>query len=187
MGFPRGDSNLQLGDLAWYEDKNEALKHAFITASGVPRMDGTSFERTSIITGLEKLGRLQQNPYAYYYSEFSRDAMEADVIFVIGSGLADLHLNKWIKEVRLAKPETPLVFVGYWSEDDEFDSSSDLQISLLHDLRVEHYQRHSGITVLNGWTVYEKNHAAVWRHGFQAFLHESHRLNDLLRLIGSTV
>lgn len=181
---PVTTSAVEIGDLAWFEDTSEALKHAFITASGVPRMDGSMIERTSIITGLEKLGRLQQNPYAYYYSEFSRDAMAADVIFVLGSGLADLHINKWIHEARLANPETPIIFVGYW-QDGEMQTGSDLEISLIHDLRVEVFGFSSDQKEWNNWTIFKKNNAAVWKSGFHSFLNQNDDLNDLLNQIKS--
>ncbi|WP_284083697.1 SIR2 family protein [Acinetobacter nosocomialis] len=183
MGFPPPFTpEIEIGDITWFEDTSEALRHAFITASGVPRMDGSTIERTSIITGLEKLGRLQQTPYAYYYSEFSRDAMAADVIFVIGSGLADLHINKWILEARLANPETPIVFVGYW-KDGEMGTGSDLEISLTHDLRIEVFGCPSDQQEWNDWTIFKKNNAAVWKRGFQSFLNQNDDFNDLLNQI----
>lgn len=189
FGFPAPYTKaIRMGELAWFEDTAEALRHAFITASGVPKMDGTVIERTSIITGLEKLGRLQQNPYAFYYSEFSRDAMAADVIFVMGSGLADLHLNKWIKEVRIAKPKTPIVFVGFWKDlEDDFSSPSELEISLLHDLRIEHFERTSDKIEWNEWTLFKKNNAAIWKKGFHAFLNQSVSLSELLDQIDGSV
>lgn len=187
MGFPHPSTSeieIEIGDIAWFENTSEALRNAFITAGSVSRMDGSTIERTSIITGLEKLGRLQQTLYAYYYSEFSRDAMAADVIFVIGSGLADLHINKWILEARLANPKTPIVFVGYW-QDGEIGTGSDLEISLIHDLRIEVCGRLSDKREWNNWTLFKKNNAAIWKSGFQSFLNQNDDLNDLLNQIKS--
>ncbi|MCY4149938.1 MAG: hypothetical protein OXF73_11455 [Gammaproteobacteria bacterium] len=39
-------------------------------------------------------------PQAHYYAKLAHYAMTADVIFVIGCGLADLHVNSRIAEVR---------------------------------------------------------------------------------------
>ena len=119
-----------------------------------------------------------------YYSEFSRDAMAADVIFVIGSGLADLHINKWILEARLANPKTPIVFVGY-RQDGEIGTGSDLEISLIHDLRIEVCARLSDKREWNNWTLFKKNNAAIWKSGFQSFLNQNDDLNDLLNQIKS--
>lgn len=180
MGFPTPyRSEIEIGDIAWFENTSEALQHAFISAGGVPRMDGSTIQRTSIITGLEKLGRLQQNPYAYYYSEFSRDAMAADVIFVIGSGLADLHINKWILEARLANPEIPIVFIGFW-KDGEIRDGSDFEVSLIHELRIEVCGYFKDQKDWNNWTIFKKNNAAVWKSGFQSFLDQSDDLTELL-------
>jgi hypothetical protein len=35
------------------------------------------------------------------------------VIFVIGSGLADLHLNNWLHEARSRRPRTPILFMVF--------------------------------------------------------------------------
>ena len=40
----------------------------------------------------------------------------ADVIYVIGSGLADLHLNTWLHEARTRSPRTPILFIDWWKE-----------------------------------------------------------------------
>lgn len=40
----------------------------------------------------------------------------ADLIFVIGSGLTDLHVNTWLHEAHSRTPQTPLLFVGYWTD-----------------------------------------------------------------------
>lgn len=40
--------------------------------------------------------------------------MAADVIYVIGYGLDDLHINTWLKEARWRNPKPPLLFIGRW-------------------------------------------------------------------------
>jgi hypothetical protein len=86
MGFPNpmvtgGD----IGELFWFDDRAEALKHVSFSGGAPQRMDGTSVLRTAVITGLEKLSRLQQRPLSHFYAAMARDAMRADVIFVITS------------------------------------------------------------------------------------------------------
>src|SRR5262249_36021514 len=142
MGFPQPIGPHQIGDIAWYHSRELALKRASYNGSNDPRMDGTQITRSAIITGLDKLGRRQRTPYAFYYSALGRDAMEADVIFVLGSGLADLHLNTWLGAVRRAKLKVPILYVGYWGSDAmTFYNSThfghdDRAISLMHDLRI---------------------------------------------------
>ena len=80
-------------------------------------MDGSSFMRTAVITGLEKLSRLQRRPLSHFYSAMARDMMLVDVIFVIGSGLGDLHLNTWLHEARSRNPIPPILFIDCWEDD----------------------------------------------------------------------
>lgn len=192
MGFPYSGGQHEIGDIAWYPAREDALKHAMSTSSGDARMDGTQITRSAIITGLDKLGRLQRTPYTFYYSALSRDAMEADVIFVLGSGLADLHLNTWLKAVRRAKPQVPILYVGYWDGDvDDLYSAihfdyQDREISLIHDLRIKLYDLPgSALKALSGWTVDANKTAAVWADGFQSFLNEPQALRDAMQAIGA--
>ncbi|WP_028211977.1 SIR2 family protein [Paraburkholderia mimosarum] len=192
MGFPHPDAQHEIGDIAWYPVREDALKYATFTGSGDARMDGTQISRSAIITGLDKLGRLQRTPYTFYYSALSRDAMEADVIFVLGSGLADLHLNTWLKAVRRAKPNVPILYVGYWNGDtDDLYSTihfdyRDREISLIHDLRIKlNDLPGSALKALSGWTVDATKTAAVWTDGFQSFLNEPQALRDAMQAIGA--
>ena len=176
MGFPRPGEH-QIGDIAWFEDKTLARTRSSFNGSGVDRMDGTHIERGAIITGLDKLGRLQQSPYAFYYSGFSRDAMEADLILVLGSGLADLHLNTFLKLARRARPNTPVLYVGHWGEQpDNFYNSihfelEDRNIALMHELGIDLVSLPSAqFRALDGWTVDARRKAAVWADGFQSCL-----------------
>ncbi len=191
MGFPLPGRDADIGDIAWYASRNEAKKHATFSGSGLSRMDGTGIVRSAIITGLDKLGRLQQSPYAFYYAALSRDAMEADVIFILGSGLADLHLNTWIKEIRRCRPMLPLMYVGYWPDSNAFHSSikfdyEDREISLFHDLRVDLINvRESEFNAVAGWTVDAHRTAAVWSGGFQNFLAQPATLQRAMKEIGA--
>lgn len=192
MGFPHEEGD-EIGDIVWYTDRDEALKHASFSGSGVNRMDGTGLARSAIITGLDKLGRLQQSPYASYYSGLSRDAMEADVIFILGSGLADLHLNTWLEAVRRAKSRLPLVFVSYWGGSTEefystihFEQDNERDIALFHDLRIDLLNvPESQLKALDGWTIDANRSAAVWADGFQSFLANPSALQQAMRAIGA--
>lgn len=129
----------EIGDLFWFDDRDDARTHAMFTGGDVRRPDGTGFLRTSVITGLDKLSRLQQRPLSHFYSALARDAMLCDVIFVIGSGLADLHLNTWLHEARSRTPRTPILFIDLWR--DGFDRQLlrlDAKLSrLFHSLKIE--------------------------------------------------
>src|ERR1019366_5043629 len=93
FGHPlAGDTDL--GALHWFDDRATALRNSSYNGSGNRRMDGSQIIRTAVITGLDKLSRLQQQPLSHYYASMARDALAADIIYVIGSGLGDLHLNK---------------------------------------------------------------------------------------------
>ncbi len=194
MGFPRPGDHHGIGDIAWYESRDEALKHAIFNGGSRDdaKMDGTQAVRSAIITGLRKLDQLQRIPHAFYYSALGRDAMEADVIFVLGSGLADLHLNTWLKAVRRARPDVPILYVGHWSGGmDGFYNAihsdyGDREISLIHDLRIDLQHVPAGeLKALNGWTIDATKTAAVWSDGFQAFLHEPDALRDAMQAIGA--
>ena len=126
MGFappPHGD----IGELLWFDDRADSSKCSSFSGSPLrPRMDGTSILRSPIVTGLEKLSRLQQRPLSHFYSAMARDAMRADVIYVIGSGLADLHLNTWLGEARARTPKPPLLVVDLWPHGFEDDTYFEL-------------------------------------------------------------
>ena len=117
LGFPHPPSrDADLGALYWFDNRAAALPHSSITGSGERRMDGSTVMRTAVITGLDKLSRMQQQPFSHYYASMARDALTADIIYVIGSGLADLHINTWLEDARRVKPRPPLIFVDYWAQ-----------------------------------------------------------------------
>lgn len=176
MGFPLPLDH-HIGDLAWYDDRAEALQHAKHRGSGRPRMDGTQLEPCAIVTGLDKLGRLQQSPFASYYAGCSRDAMEADLIIMLGSGLADRHLNTFLTLARRARPDVPILYVGFWgSAPDDFYSAThsefyDRDIALFHELAIDVANlRESAVRAVDGWTRAATGKAAVWADGFLSCL-----------------
>lgn len=188
MGFPLPVAPHEIGDIAWYSSKAEAAKHATHNGSGVSRMDGTMLTRSAIVTGLDKLGRLQQSPYATYYSGLNRDVLEADVIFVLGSGLADLHLNSCLQQARRVRPNVPILFVGYWGGGhDAFYSAikhdyEDREISMIQDLRIDLYNvTQQQFRAMDGWTVDARGTGAVWADGFQNFLNDPAALQHVMQ------
>lgn len=182
MGYPNPSGTSGIGELFWFDDRAEARKYASFSGSSPQRMDGTSVLRTPVVTGLEKLSRVQQQPFSHFYSMMARDAMRADVIFVIGSGLADLHLNTWLAEARSRSPKPPLLFVDFWKNGYENDTYFDVDrktTELFHRLQVHITERNRG-TRVGDWIVSEDRTAAVWDKGFQAFLNAPKELDIAL-------
>ena len=185
MGYAHPGGGSEIGELFWFDDRAEALKHVSFSGSSPQRMDGTSVLRTPVITGLEKLSRVQQRPFSHFYSMMARDAMRADVIFVIGSGLADLHLNTWLAEARSRSPKPPLLFVDCWPNGYEDDTYSDLDhkiIELFHRLQVHITERYRG-TRAGNWIASHDGTAAIWDKGFQAFLNAPDELETVLGML----
>jgi hypothetical protein len=184
LGFPHpmpADSGI--GDLYWFDDRSEAAKYALFHGSDVSRMDGTSFMRTSVVTGLDKLSRLQQRPLAHYYAALARDMMRADIIYVIGSGLTDLHINTWLREARAARPAAPIIFVDFWPRPFLEATAWEYgrkEIQLFHDLNVLARGPMGGIRRGAGWTISPDRTSAIWDRGFQKFLNAPDELSAVL-------
>lgn len=185
MGFPDPKpKGSDIGDLYWFYDRNEAQKHADFYGSDVSRMDGTQIMRTPIITGLDKLSRLQQRPMSHYYAALAADMMCADVIYVIGSGLTDLHLNNWLKEARSLNPPTPLLFIDHWNGPFLKETASDptrKESLLFRELRVYAKGFLGGERVGKHWTLSMDETSAIWDYGFQSFLSSPDELDEVLR------
>ncbi|MFG0859219.1 hypothetical protein [Pseudomonas sp. CJQ_13] len=193
LGFPlwlSGDPSIDIGELGWFESRDEAIKHSSFSGSGSPRLDGTELERSAIVTGLDKLGRLQQSPYLYYYSGLARDVVEADLIIVLGSGLGDYHLNSYLREARRSAEPTPLIYVGYWKEegDELFEALNSVQTdhseAVIHQLRVG---QNSDIKfdAYRGWTTNSVAKIAIYTNGFYSFLKDPDSLDCVLQDIGA--
>ncbi|APP85567.1 hypothetical protein BI317_16690 [Xanthomonas hortorum pv. gardneri] len=189
MGECLDFAHSSIGEIVWYPERSEAVKHNSASSSDVSRMDGTGLQRGAILTGLDKLNRLQQLPFAFYYAGLSRELVEADLIIVIGSGLADLHLNTWINAARSQRPELPLLYIGFWhrqmpapGEDaDEMSDAlldaikgfnlEDRDIELFHQLHVDlTHTREQDIRAKDGWTMDSRGNGAVWSDGLQSCL-----------------
>lgn len=156
-------------------------------------MDGSFVRRTSVITGLGKLARLQEVPFNHYYSALAKDALDADVILVLGCGMGDLHVTAWLEQARKAKPLVPLLFVGYWGHDTEADSGfysamhfdqEDKEIEMMHKLFIDPRDvTNTGVGVVQGWTVLHESRAAIWHRGFRSFLEQPKAVEIALRAI----
>jgi hypothetical protein len=172
LGFPTPAAGAEIGELFWYEGRADAALHSTFHGSSVSRMDGSSFMPTAVITGLDKLSRLQQRPLSYYYSALSRDAMTADALYVLGSGLADLHLNTWLKEARSKKKRTPLVYVDFMPNglNNALSTGDAKMIRLFHSLEVHVAPTMAGHVVAPGWTITADGSAAIYDQGFQSSL-----------------
>ena len=127
--------------------------------------------------------RCSGKPFSHYYASMARDAMEADFIFVIGSGLGDLHLNTWLGQARRRDPPPPLVFVDYWSGSFRHATAFDLdrkEIEMIHELRMPFKDR-GLVDYGTGWNLDERHNYAIWDKGFRAFLTASGELDHILR------
>lgn len=175
FGFPHPPvADVDIGELCWFDDRNQARRHASYGGSGARRMDGSQIQPSAVITGLDKLSRLQARPFASFYAALARDAVTADVIYVIGSGLGDLHLNTWLNEARRTRPTTPILLVDFWPggflEDSAFETGGKLT-AIWHSLRMNiGYEPSNGLRFGKGWTVSRDRTCAIWDRGFAGFL-----------------
>ena len=188
FGFPPpADVGDDLNALRWFHDRAEARLHSSYSGNSERRMDGSLYLPSALITGFDKLSRMQQTPQAHYYASLARDAMTADVIFLIGFGLVDLHINGRIAEARRRRPCPPLVVVDWWPGSFLCDTRWDMgrkEIEMLHALRmliVGDYYRDNAMLIEPGWTVAKDGSCAVWDKGFIAFLNALDELPEVLR------
>lgn len=187
FGFPPpthpGDG---LNVLRWFHDRAEARLHSSYSGSPNRKMDGSLFLPSALITGFDKLSRMQQTPQAHYYASLTRDVMVADVIFVIGFGLTDLHINARIAEARRRRPCPPIVFVDWWKCPFLCETRWDMgskEIEMLHRLQMlivgDNY-RDNAIRIEPGWTIANDGSCAVWDRGFLEFLDSLEELPDIM-------
>ena len=176
--------DVDLDALYWFDDRAKALPHASYGGSGKRQMDGSQIMPTAVITGFDKLPRLQQPPLSHYYASMARDALTADIIYVIGSGLGDLHLNTWVGDARRTNPKPPLIFVDYWPEgflESTAFRSGRKTMDMLHQLRMRvNHDYYGGDLYGNGWTLEKERTCAIWDKGFLSFLRAPSELDDVL-------
>jgi hypothetical protein len=112
--------------------------------------------------------------------------MRCDVIYVIGCGLNDLHLNNWMHEARSRRPRAPIIFVDLW--EDGFANVIGLVeaklLRMFHSLKIEISDDFRGSSPAPGWTVSHDRTAAVWDRGFQEFLNSPNTLHEVLHDLG---
>ena len=179
---PRDDLNA----LSWFHDRAEARLHSSYTGSPERKMDGSMYLPSALITGFDKLSRMQQTPQAHYYASLARDAMTADLILLVGFGLIDLHINARIAEARRRRRSPPLVFVDLWPGSFLCDTRWDMnhkEEEMLHELRmliVGDKYRDNAAVIGPGWTVAKDRSCAVWDRGFVAFLNALDELPDVM-------
>lgn len=189
FGFPHPGiaTKTSIGEIRWFDDPQVAKKFQSGGVQSVARtMDGMSLLRPTIVTGLDKLNSLQAIPMAHFYQAFAQDAMLADIIYVIGSGLSDLHLNVWLGQARARSKPPVLVFLDFWEDGYEMPFSgrpSNKEIELFHRLKVHAAREHGATRPLPGWTISGDKSAAVWDKGFDALLKAPARLHKVLTLL----
>lgn len=189
LGFPhRPLAEVDIGELCWFDDRERARRYASFSGSGARRMDGSQVHPSAVITGLDKLSRLQARPFASFYAALARDALLADVIYVIGAGLGDLHLNTWLHEARRSAPAPPILLVDFWPhgfvEDTAFQTDAK-STAMWHTLRMNiGYEPSNGVSQGDGWTVSKDRSCAIWDRGFAAFLDAPSSLQAVLRTLG---
>ena len=172
-----------LGELHWFDDRDAALPYSSSGGVGDQRMDGSHIMRAALITGLDKFSRLQQRPLSHYYATMARDAMTADVIYIIGYGLGDLHLNIWLGEARRMNPVPPLLFIDRWPNNFIDDTAFDFDrktIEMIHTLRMLVGPSYDVEKHGSGWTLTKNRNCAIWDKGFLAFLQAPGELENVL-------
>ena len=187
FGFPpppHGGNDLNV--LCWFNDLTEARLYSSYNGSEERRMDGSLYLPSVLITGFDKLSRMQQTPQAHYYASLARDAMVADVIFVIGSGLSDLHINARIAEGRRRRPSPPIVFIDRWEDSFLCETrweKNRKETEMFHEFRMfmdgDKY-RDNAILYGSGWTIAKDGSCAVWDRGFGEFLKSLNELPAVL-------
>ena len=175
FGFAPPEDGLSM---CWFDDHAEAMEQRDVVVSEQQKMDGSGLERGAIVTGFDKLERLQETPLCHYYASFARDAMRADVIYVVGSGLVDLHLNTWLEQARRREPMPRLVFIdrceGDFLEEAAFGSCREAAeakyIRMAETLRMNVEGPDGADDRGDGWIVAREGRWAVWTNGFSEFL-----------------
>ena len=125
---------------------------------------------------------MQQQPFSHYYASMARDAIAADIIYVIGSGLVDLHLNTWLSDARRRNPVPPLIFVDCWRDGFLQSTSGELDrktIEMFHALRLQ-VHIDDGERGMGTADTGQETHLCNLGQGFLAFLCASDELDHVL-------
>ena len=173
----RGD---RLDELVWYDSLEEAGKFEMVVSEQLQN-DGHTCEVGPIITGLEKIERVQQSPYLFYFSAFLQDVVQADALIINGYGFGDQHINNVLTFV---KPGVPIVYIGRFNQKISQSIGTETNIGRLIDtFEMENCDRDldklrtlcklanlSNEEKINFEENYLKSGKLVWYRGFENFL-----------------
>ena len=186
LGFPPPEpGTTELNALRWFHDRAEARQHASYNGGPERQMDGSSYYPSALVTGFDKLTRIQKPPLSHYYASLVRDAATTDLIMLIGFGLTDLHVLAALADARLRHPSPPLIIVDHfehgfaptmWNIDTK-------HIEMLHALKMRILDAYSGVAANRGppgWTIAADGLCAVWDSGFLPFLNNLDQLPNVL-------
>ena len=184
LGFgPSQATDLDLNSLHWFDDRKSASPFSTYTGSQDLRMDGSQSTRTAVISGLNKLSNLQQQPFSHYYTSMALDAMKSDIVILIGYGLRDFHINTWLSEARHKKPMPSLVFVDKYPNCFIDDTAFEYEFKtkqMAHALRMPINDIFDGDEYRSGWTLAKDSTCAVWDKGFLALLELPNEIDYIL-------
>lgn len=171
-----GYSSLQgeFGELFWFDDLDHADQHMSFNGSDKRRMDGSQIVRTPILTGLDKLGRLQEKPMSFYQTALARDLLQADTIIIVGCGLGDLHINYWINQARMKSKPPSLLMVDHWNrpywELQRLGERGRKEMEILHSLRVDVKNYWPKDDPRVDWSLDDEGQGLIYSKGFDGFL-----------------
>ena len=97
------------------------------------------FIPSALITGFDKLTRMQESPQANYYASLAGAAMTTDIIFLIGFRMVDLHINARLAEAHRRRRCPPLIFVDFWEHSfprHERENIGRKELDMFHDLQM---------------------------------------------------
>ena len=113
--------------------------------------------------------------------------MKTDIIYVIGFGLADLHITARLAEARRRRRVPPLLFVDYWNGGFLKDTKWDMgrqEIEMLHKLRLhivgDYNNRQRCRPIVRVDDGDKINTCAVWDKGFLEFLNAVDKHEDVV-------
>jgi hypothetical protein len=112
--------------------------------------------------------------------------MGCDQVIIVGSGLADLHLNTWLEQARKKRNPPALLFVDRLNDAFfmEFDHTQK-SMAMLHTLAIKDlYEWHPDKMVRKHeyLRTYPRSNAHLWSGGFSSFLRYVDAHQDLLNM-----
>ena len=107
---------------AKYKDYNSARSNYFGNG-GIQTQSGVYCVTAPIITGLNKLEKIQCQPYAAYYSELERALFSNSKLLVVGYSFGDYYINNLIARARKVNSKMHMVVVDKIPEIEELNSA----------------------------------------------------------------